>query len=119
VASEVFGVPPTEVTKEMRRRAKVINFGVMYGMGVLALKANLGGTKEEAQDFLDKYFQKFSGLAEYLEKVKRETAQKGYTETFFGRRRYFPDIRSKLPFMRASAERMAITHRFRDRSGYY
>ncbi len=108
VASEVFGVPAGEVTKEMRRRAKVINFGVMYGMGVLALKANLGGTKEEAQDFLDKYFQKFSGLAEYLERVKRDTAQKGYTETFFGRRRYFPDIRSKLPFMRASAERMAI-----------
>jgi len=108
VASEVFGVTAENVTKDMRRKAKVINFGVMYGMGVLALKANLGGTKEEAQEFLDHYFQKFSGLAEYLERVKRETAQKGYTETFFGRRRYFPDIRSKLPFMRSSAERMAI-----------
>jgi DNA polymerase-1 len=68
----------------------------------------LNSSKEEAQEFLDGYFNKFSGLAEYLEKVKRETAQKGYTETFFGRRRYFPDISSKLPFMRASAERMAI-----------
>src|SRR3972149_921915 len=108
VASEVFAVPPSEVTKDMRRKAKVINFGVMYGMGVTELQKNIGTGGEEAKIFLDNYFQKFLGLAEYLEKVKRETAQKGYTETFFGRRRYFPDIRSKLPFMRASAERMAV-----------
>lgn len=108
VASEVFGVKPQDVTKDMRRKAKVINFGVMYGMGVTALQKNIGANREEAQKFLDEYFEKFSGLAEYLETVKRETAQRGYTETFFGRRRYFPDIRSKLPFMRAAAERMAI-----------
>jgi len=108
VASEVFGVEPVEVTKEMRGKAKVINFGVMYGMGVTALQKNIGAGREEAQEFLDGYFNKFSGLAEYLERVKRETAQKGYTETFFGRRRYFPDILSKLPFMRAAAERMAV-----------
>ncbi len=108
VASEVFGVEPENVTKEMRRKAKVINFGVMYGMGVMALKQNIESSKEEAQQFLDGYFNKFFGLAEYLEKVKRETAQKGFTETFFGRRRYFPDINSRLPFMKASAERMAI-----------
>ncbi|MEI6843199.1 MAG: DNA polymerase [bacterium] len=108
VASEVFGVEPAEVTKEMRAKAKVINFGVMYGMGVTALQKNIGTDRKEAQEFLDGYFNTFSGLAEYLENVKRETAQKGYTETFFGRRRYFPDIASKLPFMRAQAERMAI-----------
>ncbi len=108
VASEVFGVPQTEVTKEMRRKAKIINFGVMYGMGVTALQKNIGSDRKEAQEFLDGYFNKFMGLAEYLEKVKRETSQKGFTETFFGRRRYFPDINSKLPFMKASAERMAI-----------
>jgi len=108
VASEVFGVKPEEVTKEMRVKAKTINFGVMYGMGVTALQKNIGTDREEAQKFLDDYFTKFSGLAEYLEKVKQETAQKGYTETFFGRRRYFPDINSKLPFMKAQAERMAI-----------
>ena len=108
VASEVFGVDPKDVTKEMRGKAKTINFGVMYGMGVTALQKNIGTNREEAQQFLDGYFNKFSGLAEYLERVKRETAQKGYTETFFGRRRYFPDIHSKLPFMKASAERMAI-----------
>ncbi|HEY0221137.1 MAG TPA: DNA polymerase, partial [Candidatus Paceibacterota bacterium] len=108
VASEVFGVLQNEVTKEMRRKAKIINFGVMYGMGVTALQKNIGTNRQEAQEFLDGYFNKFFGLAEYLENVKRETAQKGYTETFFGRRRYFPDINSRLPFMKASAERMAI-----------
>ena len=108
VAARVFGVPREEVTKTMRSHAKTINFGVMYGMGVNALRANMGVGKEEAQEFLDGYFNTFSGLAEYLERVKRETAQKGYTETFFGRRRYFPEIHSKLPFMKAQAERMAI-----------
>jgi DNA polymerase-1 len=108
VASRVFGVEPKDVTKTMRSHAKTINFGVMYGMGVNALRANMGVGKEEAEEFLAGYFNTFSGLAEYLEKVKRETAQKGYTETFFGRRRYFPEIQSKLPFMKAQAERMAI-----------
>ncbi len=108
VACEVFGVKPDEVTKEMRVRAKTINFGVMYGMGVTALQKNINTNREDAQKFLDGYFNKFLGLAEYLERVKQETAQKGYTETYFGRRRYFPDINSRLPFMKASAERMAI-----------
>src|SRR3989344_2132749 len=108
VAMEVFGVGASEVTKEMRVRAKTINFGVMYGMGVTALQKNIGSNREDAQKFLDEYFRKLFGLAEYLEKIKRETEQKGYTETFFGRRRYFPDIHSKLPFMKASAERMAV-----------
>lgn len=108
VAAEVFGVKPEMVTKEMRSKAKTINFGVMYGMGVTALQKNIGTSREEAQEFLDGYFNTYGGLAQYLERVKHETAQKGYTETFFGRRRYFPDIHSKLPFMKASAERMAI-----------
>jgi len=77
-------------------------------MGVTALQKNIETNREEAQKFLDNYFSKFYGLAEYLERIKQETAQKGYTETFFGRRRYFPDIRSRLPFMKAQAERMAI-----------
>jgi DNA polymerase-1 len=108
VASQMFAVPEEEVTKEMRSRAKTINFGVMYGMGVLALKANLKVSREEAQEFLEGYFNTYTGLAEYLEEVKHEAMVKGYTETFFGRRRYFPDLRSRLPFMKAQAERMAI-----------
>ncbi|KKT45252.1 MAG: polymerase protein [Parcubacteria group bacterium GW2011_GWA2_44_15] len=110
VAAEVFGVSLVQVTPDMRRKAKVINFGVMYGMGVNALRANLGSgtTREEAQKFYNEYFERFSGLARYLDSVKTDTRRAGYTETFFGRRRYFPGITSKLPFIRASAERMAI-----------
>jgi len=108
VASAVFGVPEEKVDREMRRRAKVINFGVMYGMGVNALRANLGTDRASAQQFYNDYFKTFSGLAEYLDHVKAETARRGYTETFFGRRRYFEGIKSKLPFIRAMAERMAI-----------
>jgi len=108
VASEVFEVPKDKVDKEMRRKAKVINFGIMYGMGVSALKVNLNSTREEAQKYLDEYFNKFNGLARYLENVKAETERLGYTETLFGRRRYFEGMRSKIPFIRAMAERMAV-----------
>lgn len=113
VASQVFGVPEDKVNKEMRRHAKVINFGILYGMGVLALRGNLseGGntiSRADAQKFYDDYFANFSGLANYLNEVKAEANRKGYTETLFGRRRYFAGIRSKIPFIRASAERMAI-----------
>ncbi len=108
VASFVFGVPLEKVDKEMRRKAKVINFGILYGMGVNALRQNLGGTREEAQKFYNEYFEKFTGIAKYLDKIKAETERKGYTETLFGRRRYFEGIKSKIPFIRAAAERMAI-----------
>ena len=113
VASEVFGVPLDKVDKEMRRRAKVINFGIMYGMGVSALKQNLSTNTEQvsradAQKFYDDYFAKFSGLASYLDSVKADAVRVGYTETLFGRRRYFDGIKSKIPFIRAMAERMAI-----------
>lgn len=108
VASSVFKVPFNEVNAEMRRRAKVINFGIIYGMGVLALKDNLGTSRDEAQKFMNDYFETFSTLASYLDKIKVETNKKGYTETFFGRRRYFEGIKSKIPYIRAQAERMAI-----------
>lgn len=108
VASEVFKVPREKVDKEMRRKAKVINFGILYGMGVNALKKNLDSTRDEAQFFYDEYFKNFSGLASYLESVKVSARKLGYTETFFGRRRYFPNIKSKLPFIQAANERMAI-----------
>lgn len=108
VASEVFGVSFDKVDKEMRRQAKVINFGIIYGMGINVLKQNLGTDRESAQKFYNEYFKKFVGLAGYLERVKEETYKKGYTETFFGRRRYFEGLNSLLPYIRASAERMAI-----------
>ena len=108
VAAAVFGVPEDKVDYEMRRRAKVINFGVMYGMGVNALRGNLGTDRAEAQKFYNDYFSTFSGLASYIDRVKSEAARDGYTETFFGRRRSFEGIRSKVPFIRAMAERMAV-----------
>lgn len=108
VASEVFQVPMEQVTSDMRRKAKVINFGILYGMGVNALRQNLGGTRDEAKEFYDAYFNRFTALASYLEDVKRNVAKIGYTTTFFGRKRFFPGIKSPLPFIRASAERMAI-----------
>lgn len=108
VASRVFRVKADEVTKEMRRRAKVINFGIVYGMGVNALKDNLGSTREEAQEFYDQYFITFPRIAEYFESVKKEATKKGYTETLFGRRRQFSNLRSRIPYVRAMAERMAM-----------
>jgi len=108
VASYVFGVPINEVNKEMRRKAKVINFGILYGMGVSALTQNLGSDRKTAQAFYNSYFEKFNGLAKYLDKEKEAANKFGYTKTFFGRRRYFEGIKSKIPFIRAAAERMAI-----------
>ena len=110
VASQVFAVPPEHVDYEMRRRAKVINFGILYGMGVNALRANLGPDvgRDEAALFLSEYFKNFSGLAHFIEKTKADAARLGYTETLYGRRRYFPAFKSALPNLRAQAERMAI-----------
>jgi len=115
VASFVFGVPLEKVDAEMRRRAKVINFGIIYGMGVSALRKNLGGhaggrasTREEAQTFYDNYFNQFSGVRDYLESVKDFALKNTYTETLFGRRRYFPNINSRIPFLKNMAERTAI-----------
>jgi DNA polymerase-1 len=120
VASRVFNVPLEKVDKEMRRKAKVINFGIIYGMGINALRANLGtnpGTspdaglpveRKDAQKFYNDYFENFKTLGNYLNKIKAETARMGYTETFYGRRRTFEGINSKLAFIRAAAERMAI-----------
>lgn len=107
VAASVFKVPETDVTKEMRRRAKIINFGILYGMGVRALKQALGSTQAEADQFMEEYLATYTGLRSYLESAKDDARQKGYTETLFGRRRYFPGLSSKLPFLRAQAERMA------------
>ena len=110
VAAQVFHVAPLKVDYEMRRRAKVINFGILYGMGVNALRANLGETvsRIDAAKFLSEYFKNFEGLARYIERTKEEAARKGFTETLFGRRRYFSGFQSSLPNLRAQAERMAM-----------
>jgi DNA polymerase-1 len=107
VAMKVFNVDEENVTADMRRRAKVINFGILYGMGVTALRQNLGTDRKEAQEFYDNYFAQFPTIAAYLESIKDFAKKHGYTQTLFGRKRYFPGIKSPLPFIRAMAERMA------------
>lgn len=108
VAARVFKVPEQEVTKDMRRKAKVINFGIIYGMGVNALKVNLGSTRDEAQEFYDNFFKTFPTIRQYFDCVISGAYKKGFTETLFGRRRYFPGLKSHLPYLRATAERMAM-----------
>lgn len=108
VAAAVFGVAPEAVDHEMRRRAKIINFGILYGMGVNALKTQLGTSVGEAHQFYDDYFATFTTLAQYLESTKGFARKNGFTETLFGRRRQFPEMKSPLPYVRAQAERMAI-----------
>lgn len=110
VAANVFGVPPDKVDREMRRRAKIINFGILYGMGVNALRSNLGAnvTREEAAHYLDQYFVQFPQLTEWIEKTKRSAEKNGYVETVFGRRRYLLGFKSTLPMMRSQAERFAV-----------
>jgi DNA polymerase-1 len=108
VAARIFGIPEDKVDKGQRSAAKVINFGILYGMGVNALKANLGTDRAEAQEFYNNYFATFTELAAYIERVKAEAERKGYTETMFGRRRYFAGFKSPLPYVRAQAERMAV-----------
>lgn len=108
VAAAVFKVPAESVDREMRRRAKIINFGILYGMGVNALKTQLGTSLAEAHTFYDDYFATFDTLAKYLESTRGYARKHGYTETLFGRRRQFPEMKSSLPYVRAQAERMAI-----------
>ena len=107
VARKVFNVSEEDVTADMRRRAKVINFGILYGMGVTALTTNLNTNRKEAQIFYDNYFKQFPTIADYLESIKIFARKNGYTKTLFGRKRYFPAINSPLSFMKAMAERMA------------
>ncbi len=108
VAARVFGKNSPLPAYEQRRRAKVINFGILYGMGVMALQQSLGTNRKEAQEFYDQYFAAFPRLAAYLDEVKAEAARVGYTQTLFGRRRYMDGIHSAIPYVRAAAERMAI-----------
>jgi DNA polymerase I len=108
VAMRVFGVKADDVTKGMRTKAKTINFGILYGMGVSALQKNLKVDRKEAQEFYNQYFVEFAGLAAYLEGSREYAKLHGYTVTMYGRKRFFEGIKSKLPFIRASAERMAI-----------
>ena len=107
-ASAIFNVLPDKVTAQMRRQAKVINFGILYGMGIRSLAQNLGVTKEEAQKFYDEYFRDFSGIREYIEKTKEKAKNDGFVRTLFGRKRYFPELQNLPPYLHHEFLRMAI-----------
>ena len=108
VAARIAGVSEDEVDREMRRKAKIVNFGILYGMGINSLKKEMESTKEEAQKFYQGFFREFPKATQFLEETKRFAHEHGYTETLFGRRRQFKNINAKLPFIRAMAERMAL-----------
>ena len=107
-ASQVFGVPPSEVTRDMRRLAKTVNFGVIYGMSEYGLEQATELSREQAAQFIKAYFEKYSGVKEYLDRTKKEAKERGYVQTLLGRRRYIPEINSPNAQVRMAAERMAI-----------
>jgi DNA polymerase-1 len=107
-ASEIFAIPMEKVTPAMRREAKVINFGIIYGMSAYGLSQQLGTEPKIAQAYIDEYFKKYEGVQGYIERSLEEARQKGYVTTLLHRRRYFPDINAPTAAIRQASERMAI-----------
>ncbi|MCX6714310.1 MAG: DNA polymerase I [Candidatus Uhrbacteria bacterium] len=106
-ASEVWEIPESDVTKDQRRAAKAINFGIMYGMGPRSLSRSTGLTMTEAKTFIEKYFSIHHAVRDYLDTLKKKAHEDGFVQTYFGRRRYFPEIESGIQMLVAQAERMA------------
>jgi DNA polymerase-1 len=104
----VFGVSPEQVSSEQRRYAKVINFGLIYGMSSYGLAKALGIDNTAAKNYIDRYFQRFAGVRHYMDETKAQAKARGYVETVFGRRLYLPEINSPNGPRRAAAERAAI-----------
>jgi DNA polymerase-1 len=107
-ASEMFGVPLTEMTGEVRRRAKAINFGIIYGISAFGLANQLGISREEAGAYIKTYFERFPGIRDYMDRTKKFAHANGYVETIFGRRIHYPEINTKNPSVRGFLERAAI-----------
>jgi len=107
-AAEVLGVPPLLVGPEERRRAKAINFGIVYGLSAFGLAAQLGISRTDAQRYIDGYFSRYAGVKRYIDSVISEVRRTGFTRTLFGRRRAIPDINSPNPPARNFAERTAV-----------
>jgi len=107
-ASEMFGVPVEGMPPEVRRRAKAINFGIIYGISAFGLANQLSIPREEAGDYIKRYFERFPGIRDYMDSTKAFARANGYVETIFGRRAHYPEIRSANPQMRAFNERAAI-----------
>ncbi|MET0845513.1 MAG: DNA polymerase I [Pseudomonas sp.] len=107
-AAEVFGVELADVTTDQRRSAKAINFGLIYGMSAFGLAKQIGVDRKQSQAYIDRYFARYPGVLEYMERTRTQAAEQGFVETIFGRRLYLPDINAKNPALRKGAERTAI-----------
>ena len=107
-AAEVFGVELGDVTVDQRRSAKAINFGLIYGMSAFGLAKQIGVDRKQSQAYIDRYFARYPGVLDYMERTRTQAAEQGYVETIFGRRLYLPDINAKNPALRKGAERTAI-----------
>ncbi|TCJ16312.1 DNA polymerase I [Parasulfuritortus cantonensis] len=107
-AAEVLGLAPEQVLPEQRRMAKAVNFGLIYGMSAFGLAAQLNIDRTTAQAYIDRYFARYPGVAEYMARTREQAKMEGYVETLFGRRLYLPEIRSGNPQRRQGAERAAI-----------
>lgn len=107
-AAEILGLAIDDVTSEQRRRAKAINFGLIYGMSAFGLAKQLDMGRNEAQDYMNVYFERYPGVLEYMESTRNSAAEQGYVETLFGRRLYLPDIKARNGLRRKAAERAAI-----------
>ena len=107
-AARIYNVSPSEVTPDLRRAAKTLNFGVLYGMGPVAFAESTGMSRAEAKKFIDNYFRTFIGIRQYVEETKRIVEERGFVETIFGRRRYIPEIYSPSFQLKREAERMAV-----------
>jgi len=107
-AAEVFGVPPLMVTPELRRNAKAVNFGIVYGLSAFGLAAQLGISRQDAQRYIDGYFARYAGVKRFIEATIEEVRRTGVTRTLFGRERPIPDINSRIANARAFAERTAV-----------
>ena len=107
-AAEIHGIPLDQVTKEIRRTAKEVNFGVLYGMGAGGLAQRQGISREEARAFIEKYYMVYHELHDWIDEIIQSAHARGYVETLFGRRRYLPELSSSNPMVRAAAERMAV-----------
>jgi DNA polymerase-1 len=107
-ASEMFGVPVRDMPPDVRRRAKAINFGIIYGISAFGLAAQLGIAKQEAGEYITTYFKRFPGIRDYMESTKQRARERGFVETIFGRRIHYPEINTRNPSMRGFLERAAI-----------
>jgi DNA polymerase-1 len=107
-ASQVFGVPVEEISSELRRRAKAVNFGIVYGISGFSLAQDIGVTQKEAREYMERYLATFAGVREYMYNIKKKGKEDGYVATLMGRRRWLPELQSSNFNLRSFGERVAL-----------